>query len=359
MGEDVRDEDVKEEVLRLVAPGTELREGLENVLRAKTGALIVLGYEEEMEDLVDGGFRIDSPFSPAHLYELAKMDGAILLSGDGKRILYANTHLNPDSSIQSSETGIRHRTAQRVAKQTKKLVIAISQRRNVITLYKGAFRYSLKDIGVILTKANQALQTLEKYKSVLDQSMTNLSALEFEDLVTLQDVTEVVQRIEQVLRIKHEIQAYIHELGTEGRLIRMQLEELVAGIEKEEYWLVKDYIPQLDEKSAEKALAELQQLSSEGLLDRQNIARIIGYTDVENAEENAVMPRGYRIIHKIPRLPASVVENLVREFSHLSKTMMATIEELDEVDGIGEVRARIIKDGLKRIQEQVFVDRHI
>ena len=137
--------------------------------------------------------------------------------------------------------------------------------------------------------------------------MTNLSALEFEDLGTLQDVTEVVQRIEQVLRIKHEIQAYIHELGTEGRLIRMQLEELVAGIEKEEYWLVKDYIPQLDEKSAEKALAELQQLSSEGLSDRQNIARIIGYTDVENAEENAVMPRGNALytIYLVYRLPSS------------------------------------------------------
>lgn len=359
MREEIQSDDVKAGVLRLVAPGTQLREGLENVLRAKTGALIVLGYEEEVEAVVDGGFQIDCPFSPAHLYELAKMDGAIILSGDAKRILYANTHLNPDSAIPSTETGIRHRTAQRVAKQTGKLVISISQRRNVITLYKGTFRYALKDIGVILTKANQAIQTLEKYKSVLDQSMTNLSALEFEELVTLQDVTKVIQRIEQVLRIKSEIKKYIHELGTEGRLIRMQLEELVAGVGPEEYWLVKDYALNLAERSAEEALEELKELSSEELLDRQNIARIIGFTGSGSSDEEPALPRGYRILHKIPRLPVSVVENLVGEFYHLSKIMMASIEELDEVDGIGEVRARVIKDGLKRIQEQVFIDRHI
>lgn len=359
MREETQYDNVKSEMLRLVAPGTPLREGLDNVLRARTGALIVLGYDEEMEAVVDDGFRIDCSFSPAYLYELAKMDGAIILSGDARRILYANTHLNPVSSIPSTETGIRHRTAQRVAKQTGKLVISISQRRNVITLYKGMFRYSLKDIGVILTKANQAVQTLEKYKSVLEQSMTNLAALEFEELVTLQDVTKVVQRIEQVTRIKSEIIKYIHELGTEGRLIRMQLEELVAGVEAEEYWLVKDYGLSLDERPVTDVLDQLKELSSEELLDRQIIARMMGFVGGGNIDEDPVIPRGYRILHKIPRLPSAVVENLVSEFFHLSKIMRASTEELDEVDGIGEVRARIIKEGLRRIQEQVFMDRHI
>lgn len=359
MREETGYDDVISEVLKLVAPGMPLREGLDNVLRAKTGALIVIGYDEGMDDMVDGGFRIECPFSPAHLYELAKMDGSIILSGDAKRILYANTHLNPVSSIPSTETGIRHRTAQQVAKQTGKLVISISQRRNVITLYKGTFRYSLKDIGVILTKANQALQTLEKYKSVLDQSMTNLSALEFEELVTLQDVTKVIQRIEQVIRIKSEINKYILELGTEGRLIRMQLEELVAGVEAEEYWLVKDYGFGLEERPAKQIFDQLKELSSDELLDRQHITRMIGFAPGGNTDEEPVIPRGYRILHKIPRLPASVVENVVGEFHHLSKIMVASTEQLDDVEGIGEVRARVIKDGLKRIQEQVFIDRHI
>lgn len=351
--------DQEVDVLRLVAPGTPLREGLDNVLRAKTGALIVLGYDEDLAEVVDGGFRIECPFTPAHLYELAKMDGSIVLSEDGRRILYANTHLNPKPSIPSSETGIRHRTAQQVAKQTGKLVISISQRRNVITLYKGTFRYALKDIGVILTKANQAVQTLEKYKSVLDQSMTNLSALEFEELVTVQDVTRVIQRIEQVVRIKNDITKFIHELGTEGRLIRMQVEELVAGVEAEGYWLVKDYGLWDHERPVKDMLRQLRKLSSEELLDRQLIARLIGFAASKNTDEASVIPRGYRILHKIPRLPVPVIENLVHEFHNLSKIVMATPEELDRVDGIGDVRARMIKDGLRRIQEQVFIDRHI
>src|SRR5699024_10353191 len=187
-------EAVMSDLLKLVAPGTPFREGLENVLRAKTGALIVVGYSSEVTEIVDGGFSINCDFSPSYLYELAKMDGAIILSEDVQRILYANTQLIPNSSIPSIETGIRHRTAERVAKQTGRLVVSISQRRNVITLYMGNLRYSLKDIGVILTKANQAIQTLEKYKSVQEQSFTNLGASEFEELVTLHEVAHVVQR---------------------------------------------------------------------------------------------------------------------------------------------------------------------
>ncbi|MDQ0340157.1 diadenylate cyclase [Caldalkalibacillus uzonensis] len=345
-------------VLKLVAPGTPLREGLENVLRAKTGALIVIGYSKEMMNMVDGGFSINCEFTPANLYELAKMDGAIILSQDAKRILFANTQLVPDSSIPSRETGIRHRTAERVAKQTGHLVISISQRRNVITLYQGNFRYALRDIGVILTKANQAIQTLEKYKAVLDQALTNLSALEFEELVTLHEVAMVIHRIEMVLRIKAEINRYIHELGTEGRLISMQLAELVSNVEEETYLLLKDYCRNQDEDPA-RILSELKKLSSDELLENNMIVRLLGYSPNVNAQEEPVSPRGYRILHKIPRLPSAIVHNLVDKFEELPQVMMASIEELDEVDGVGEVRARTIKEGLLRIQEQMFIDRHI
>src|SRR5690606_17604666 len=192
-------------LLQLIAPGTPFRDGLENVLRAKTGALIVVGYSGEVMEVVDGGFSIDCEFSPNYLYELAKMDGAIIISEDLKRILYANTQLIPNSSIPSTETGIRHRTAERVAKQTGKLVISISQRRNVITLYQGNLRYALKEIGVILTKANQAIQTLENYRTALNQAFTNLGAAEFEENVTLLDVANVIQRAEMVIRVRDEI----------------------------------------------------------------------------------------------------------------------------------------------------------
>lgn len=359
MSKEETKKDVMSELLQLVAPGTPFRDGLENVLRAKTGGLIVVGYSPEVMEIVDGGFSINCDFSPNYLYELAKMDGAIILSEDIKKILYANTQLIPDSSIPSIETGIRHRTAERVAKQTGKLVVSISQRRNVITLYQGHLRYSLKDIGVILTKANQAIQTLEKYRSVLDQSLTNLGASEFEELVTLHEVTNVIQRVEMVLRIRSEIKRYINELGTEGRLITMQLDELVGSTDHEASLLIRDYVRDPNEEKVKEVRSGLKRLSNEELLDPQAIVRLLGYPYTNAVSEEPISPRGFRVLGKIPRLPSVIIANLVEKFGYLPHMMMATIEELDEVDGIGEVRARTIKEGLKRIQEQLFIDRHI
>jgi diadenylate cyclase len=354
-----KEEEIKNKLLKLVAPGTQFRDGLDNVLRAKTGGLIVVGYSPEMMELVDGGFSINCDFTPNFLYELAKMDGAIILSEDMKRILYANTQLNPDPSIPSSETGIRHRTAERVAKQTGKLVVSISQRRNIITLYQGNLRYSLKDIGVILTKANQAMQTLEKYKAVLDQTLINLGAAEFEETVTYQDSVHALQRVEMVLRVKAEIKRYINELGTEGRLISMQLEELVFDLEHEAVLLIKDYCREQTEDKVKEIKGGIGRLSAEELLDYHHIVRLLGYNVTNNILEEQVSPRGYRILNKIPRLPSIIISNLVEKFECLPHVIGASIEELDEVDGIGEVRARAIRDGLKRIQEQVFIDRQI
>ncbi|MFB5663053.1 DNA integrity scanning diadenylate cyclase DisA [Alteribacillus sp. HJP-4] len=346
------------EVLRFVAPGTLLREGLDNVLRANTGGLIVLGHTEEVREIVDGGFHINCDFSPANLYELAKMDGAIILTKDAKKILHANTQLIPDNAIPSKETGIRHRTAERVARQTGNLVISISQRRRVITLYKGKHRYSLRDMGMILTKANQAIQTLEKYKSVLDQSITNLGALEFEELVTFQDVVQVMHRVELVMRIKEEILNYVMELGSEGRLITMQLDELVSNTEKEAFYLTKDYMKRTDMNPGG-ILEQLKRLTNEELMDEGVIMKMLGYSHRTKPQEQALKPRGYRILHKIPRLPAGVIENLVEGYATLNDIMVATIEELDKIEGVGRARAKQIKEGLHRIQEQLFIDRHI
>ncbi|OBA06712.1 DNA integrity scanning protein DisA [Paenibacillus polymyxa] len=351
--------DKMNDLLRLVAPGTPFRDGLENVLRAKTGALLVVGYSPEVMEVVDGGFSINCDFSPNYLYELAKMDGAIILSEDLKRILYANTQLIPDSSISSIETGIRHRTAERVAKQTGKLVVSISQRRNIITLYQGTLRYALKEIGVILTKANQAIQTLEKYRSVLGQASTNLTASEFEELVTMSEVVNVIQRIEMVLRIKMEIKRFINELGNEGRLISMQMEELVSNIEEEAWLLYKDYAKDDSDEKIREIILGLKRSTDDELLDVNHIVRLLGYPSSAATSEEYIAARGYRVLNKIPRLPNVIIHNLVERFGRFPHVMTATIEELDEVDGIGEVRARTIKEGLKRLQEQVFIDRQM
>lgn len=346
-------------VLRQVAPGTPLREGLESILRARTGALIVLSNSSQVMELVDGGFKIDTEFLPASLYELAKMDGALILTPDAKRILYANATLLPENSIPSVETGIRHRTAERVAKQTGELVIAISQRRNVISLYKGPMRYVLRDVSVILTKANQALQTLERYKAVLDQALNNLSALELEDLGTVMDVALVVQRTEMVLRIVAEIERYISELGNEGRLVSMQLEELVTNVAEEGGLIIRDYMQLGDGRTAEMVREQMANWLNEDLVDLTTITRMLGYGAAPGVLETPVSPRGYRILRKIPRLPVPVVENLVSQLGALPNILRATIEQLDEVDGIGEVRARAIKEGLRRLREQVMLERHM
>ncbi|MEL3974651.1 DNA integrity scanning diadenylate cyclase DisA [Rossellomorea oryzaecorticis] len=345
------------DILQFVAPGAPIREGIDNVLRAKTGGLIVVGYNDKVRSVVDGGFHINCSFSPSYLYELAKMDGAIILNEAGTKILYANAQLAPDVYVPSTETGMRHRTAERVARQTNALVIAISQRRNVITLYQGNFRYALKDISVILTKANQAIQTLEKYKVVLDQSISNLSVLEFEELVTHSDLLQVLHRFEMVLRIKNELLTYLSELGTEGRLIRLQMNELLADIEEEAMLIIRDYAQNRDIKPFE-VLYKFQELVHSEVLDDNVLLKLLGYHGYVH-HDDAIFPRGYRVLNKIPRLPVVIIENLVTEFETLPKVCSASVSELDEVEGIGEVRARKIKEGLKLIKEQTFADRQL
>lgn len=351
------------EILKMIAPGTAIREGLENILRAKTGGLLVLGDSEEVLGIVDGGFNLNAELTPARLYELAKMDGAMVLNENADRILCANAQLIPDPTIPSSETGTRHRTAERVAKQTGILVIAISQRRDIISLYKGDLKHILEDIRVILSKANQAVQTLEKYRNVLDQALTNLSALEFEDLVTISDVVTVIQRAEMVLKIEKEIKRYISELGSEGRLIKMQLEELIVNVKDEGILLIKDYMAQEEENDEklepDELLIELTNWSSDEMLSLNTISKALGHGGSMNSLDLSISPRGYRMLRKIPRLPMPVIENLVNHFGNLQEMINASPDELDDVDGIGEVRAQAIKEGLHRLRDQVLLDRHI
>ncbi|ATD53912.1 DNA integrity scanning diadenylate cyclase DisA [Clostridium chauvoei] len=349
------DKEIKN-ILKLMSPGTQLRDGLENILRAKTGGLIVLGDGEEVMELVDGGFHINSEYTPAYVYELAKMDGAIVISGDLKRIVCANTQLVPSSSLTTYETGTRHRTANRVAKQTGNIVIAISQRRNIITVYKGDLKYVLQESSVILARANQAIQTLEKYVNVLNRAINNLNLLEFQDLTTIFDVVTAIQRTEMVMRIVEEIKRYIVELGNEGRLISMQLQELIKNIERDGILLIRDYCK--EELEPEEIYKEIQMLSSEELLDLDLISKSLGHSGI-SLVDTLISPKGYRVLCKVPRIPSSVIENLVKHFNELKYVVEATTDELDQVEGIGEARARAIRNGLRRIKEQVYLKNEI
>ncbi|HEX5426790.1 MAG TPA: DNA integrity scanning diadenylate cyclase DisA [Pedococcus sp.] len=357
---DLRDDDVLRATLAAVAPGTELRDGLERILRGRTGALIVLGYDRTVEELCSGGFPLDVEFQATRLRELAKMDGAIIVDRDVTRILRAATQLVPDPSIETSESGTRHRTAERVAKQTGFPVVSVSQSMRIVALYVDGLRHVLEDSSAILSRANQALQTLERYKARLDEVTGTLSALEIEDLVTVRDVASVLQRLEMVRRISDEIDGYVVELGVDGRLLTLQLEELTGGLGNDRELVIRDYLPATRaELTTEEALAALQELTSTELLDLSAGAKALGFPVGGDALDAAVSPCGYRLLSKVPRLPGAIVDRLIDHFGSLQKLLAANLEELMDVEGVGEGRARAVREGLSRLAESSILERYV
>jgi diadenylate cyclase len=344
--------------LKQVAPGTPLRSGIDDIIRAELGALIVIGDPNELAFLFSGGMRLDLPLTSQLLYELAKMDGAIVINADGQKLVYANVQLMPDASIALSETGTRHRTAERVAKQTDALVVSISQQRETVTVFVGDLRYQLGEISDTLARTNQALGTLETYRTRLDQGLTRLTALEFQSAVVLDDVLVVLQRAEMTTRMAEEIDRNCVELGEEGRLIRMQLDELMEDVPREKAAVVYDYERSGDPATSSQALERLAQLDYTSLLEFDRLAALLGYEDT-NPLDHTVQPRGYRVLSRIPRLPDSVIRHVVRDFESLDAVVRASHRDLEAVDGVGSVRAREIREGLRRLQEHNLVDRYL
>ncbi len=337
--------------LESVAPGTPLREGLEYVISARTGALIVIGDEDGVAPLCNGGFNVGIPFTAQRLFELAKMDGAIVLDGKCESILRANVHLVPDHKLPTSETGMRHRTAERVSRQTEALVISISQRRDVVSLYKSGAKVVLEPVEVLLAKANQALQTLERYRIRLDQETARLTSAEFDDLVTLSDIAEIVRRFEVVMRVSREVGRYTAALGIEGRLVRMQAEELTASVEENYILLLRDYAVGGGPRKASSMKAAIEDLTAERLLENDVIAGVLGYPASSRIEEH-IQGRGHRVMNKIPMLPTTVISRVIERFGTLADLLQASPGQLDDVDGVGTRRAEAITDGLKRVRRE-------
>jgi diadenylate cyclase len=277
--------------LAAVAPGKPLREGLDRILQAGMGALIVVSDGPEVLNICSGGFLLDAAFSPQRLSELAKMDGAIILAGDASRIARANVHLVPNPNVPTSETGTRHRTAERVARSINVPVISVSEDMSIIAVYNGDQKHQLVPIPRLLDRANQALQTLERYKNRLDEVSQNLAALEVEDLVTIRDVVVLLQRTEMVTRIADEIEDAIVELGTDGRLVRLQLEEVMAGVEDERRMVVLDYFHEETEWHLEEAMAGLSELDTDELLDLKLVAEVLhlpeGVSDLDGCRNRS------------------------------------------------------------------------
>src|SRR3954452_9609149 len=346
------------DALAAVAPGRPLREGLDRILQAGMGALIVVGDGPEVLNICSGGFLLDAAFSPQRLSELAKMDGAIILAADASRIARANVPLVPNPNTPTSETGTRHRTAERVARSINVPVISVSEDMAIIAVYCGDEKHPLEPIPRLLNRANTAIQTLERYKNRLDEVSANLSALEVEDLVTIRDVVMVLQRIEMVMRIAEEIEADIIELGIDGRLVRLQLDEVMGGVEDERRLVIRDYFHEDSAWHLEEAMDELAALVTEELLDLKTVAEMLRLPEGVADLDAPLQPKGFRLLSKIPRLPELIIEHIVLRFGNLSKIMRATLDDLDEVEGVGETRARAIKEGLSRLAESSILDRY-
>lgn len=342
--------------LSQIAPGTPLREGLERILRGRTGGLIVLGYDDEVEAMCGGGFSMDVEFTSTGLRELAKMDGAVILDSSATRIVRAAVQLMPDPSIPTQETGTRHRTAERVAVQTGFPVISVSKSMQTIALYFDDQRKVLEDSTVLLGKAEQALATLERYRERLDEVSSTLSALEVEDLVTVRDVLLVTQRLEMVRRMSAEIDEYVVELGVDGRLLDLQLQEVVSGVNEDQILLLRDYLPDAD--AYWDTISALDEAEDALLVDLLELGSLMGIAGDLEALDRPLSPRGYRLLGRVPRLPETVVERLIAHFGSLQKLLGASIDDLQSVEGVGEARARNVRDALSRLAESSILDRY-
>lgn len=329
--------------LKLVAPGTKLRKALDDIVMANFGALILLVDDiEANKNLIQSGFMLDTNFIPEKLYELAKMDGAIILNEDVSKILVANAHLVPDITIPTSATGIRHRTAERIANQIGKMVIVVSERRQVVTVYYKNRKYQINDISVLNIKVNQALATLEKYRQNFDKKLFQINPEELADRANLRDIAEIVIKGVELLNISDEIEPYVIELGVEGRLTTMQVQEITDNVEQLLTMFIMDYHREnLDEDKSREALTNIKDLKEPGPLV---IARALGYeiANVVQLDETGVTPRGYRILKCVARIPMTIAHHVVKAFHDISQLKMTDVNALMQVEGIGEKRAHAI-----------------
>lgn len=335
----------KLDILKKLSPGTSLRVGLNDIVSGRMGALIIVENSNSL-NIFKGGFKINCKFTSKRLAELAKLDGAIILSENFEKIIYANTLLIPDSSLDTAETGTRHQAAERIAKQTGGLTIAVSEKRGKISVYYGNSRYVLQDTEQLLRRATETLQILEKQREIFDELSMNLNILEITSLVSIFDVCAILQRIEMIKKMANIINEYIVELGREGIIVRMRMKELTKGIEQKEEFIVRDYNQKFN-----KVRHFFDNLSFDGLLDVENISRLL----FGGPSETKILPKGYRILDKTS-LNANEIKNLVNNFKNLEEIFNA---DEDSLKRIIKNHTESFKKELDSLKEQILMGKKI
>ena len=336
---------------RRLAPGTPLRAGLDRILHGRTGALVVLGNNAKVQQVSTGGFQLNVDFTPQALRELAKLDGAIILSNDLSRIIAAGVHLVPAGDLPTAETGTRHRSADRTAQASGVPVVTVSASMSTISLFMDGDRHPVETSGQMISRANQTLATLARFVDRLGDILHQFNALEVGEQVTIRSLVLVAQRFEMTCRLSAETQFHIDSLGVEGRLIALQHAELVGEFTGLDGQLATDYSHNLP-TPADFTLEPLHSLSAEELLSSQLVAERIGFGDSPYLEA-PVHSRGARLLISVGRLPEGLVTKLIDRFS-LQELFSVSVSELQQIDGIGAARARLIRDALLRITEAAY-----
>lgn len=325
-------------VLRLVAPGTQLRTMLEGIVRVGKGAIIVV-ENEFTPPLMDGGFKINAKFTPQRMMELSKMDAGIVLSKDMKRILYANVLLTPDSKIPTTETGTRHKAAERTAKMANTLVMAVSERRHEITIYYKNKRYVLVEAGKLLAKASEQVQLLEKQRELFNDAVIRLDRAELQNYHDAEQALNVIQKGCAIRKIAEEMQRVFIELGKDGSMMKVRLREITDGVYEETDLVIKDYT-KLDVK---KSKTILNSLTYEELLDKDNLRKALAHED--QIKEKHI--RGWRILKKTS-LEDGDIALLIKETGGLGKAINSKVTSYENL--LGSEKANKFKEEIERIK---------
>lgn len=277
------------------------------------------------------------------------MDGGIVLDDSWNTILAAGVQFLPDGSYPTDETGARHRTAERMAAQTGKPVVAVSEGRKVATLFYAGQKIELAAPAEVAAHINQELQSLDRLRGRLDDAEARLTRLEVAGLSSYRAAVTVLQRAELVLRLGQMVEERTLTLGDEGRLVTLQLHDLLGGVEWIARTVLQDYLKPLRPNSASRALQSLRAMTGTDLEDPSKVGKELGFADLDEPAE----PRGYRILSDLSRLPDTVREDIVRHFGTLAKLLRADEAALLGVEGVGETRAGQLKSFFARLRDTV------
>ena len=322
-------------------PGEPLRKGVDLIADKKSGALIVIGTSNKLDKISSGGINLKNcEYSPEMLSELAKMDGAIIVDESVSTILKANVHLNPSDSLQTSETGTRHRTAERVSIETNLKVIAVSEESSAIKVFHNMKVNELEAPAMILGRVNESLQSVDRMRRRFDEVLLELGELEIEDTITNQQALTVIQRGELLTRLANQVKNEAENLGEEAGIVMIQIESLESGVENTLSLVLKDHLRSKKYRNIKKVKSEISNLSYEEL----NTISHLGSVLLMEPLDEISTPRGFRVLARLPGLPENLHDSLIQKFKTLPRLLGAPTEKLFQVDGIGRNRAQQLRD---------------